>query len=372
MLVLVSAGLLGKGMMRMYGDTLGFDPHSLTTAGVFTSNYRLGRPRTAFFDQVVATLETTPGVDSAGAATQVPFLDGGDAFRYRLAEAPSSAPTRFALFCAATPGYFRAIRLPLLRGRTFSDADSADAPLAAVVNEALASREWPGQDPLGRQVALGPDFKRVFTVVGVVADTHGEQFSGNVPPEIYVYHHQFSSPVMTLVARSATEGGDIASDIRRAVNAADPTQAVNLVMTMDQAMMTRRAPYAIVSQITACFAAVALLLGAIGIYGVTAYAANARRREFGIRMALGAGRGSIIGLVARRGAALAAIGLASGAAAAFGATRFLTSMLYHVRPTDSATFAWTSVFLAAVTLIACYLPARRAADADPALILRDE
>jgi putative ABC transport system permease protein len=372
MLVLVSAGLLIKGLLRMHGDAPGFEPRGLATASVFTSNYTAGKSRVAFFHGVVARLEATPGIDSAAAATQVPFFDEGDSFRYRAASAPDSAATRVAAFSAITPGYFHTLRIPLLRGRTFSDADRAGGSLVAVINQAMANIEWPGRDPLGERFAIGPDFKRAFTVVGVAGDTRGRNHLDLAMPEIYAFHVQFPSPVMTLLARSTFPSRSAAAEIRRAVNAVDPAQAVTMVMTMEQAMAAQRAPFLIVGQITACFAMIAIMLAAIGIYGVTAYAVNARRREFGIRMALGAAPVDVIGLVLRRGLALALCGLGCGLAGAFAATRFLTSLLYHVQPTDAPTFLSTGALLAGIAALACYLPARRAANADPANVLRDE
>ncbi|MGA7238101.1 MAG: ABC transporter permease [Bryobacteraceae bacterium] len=371
MLVLVSAGLLVKGLVRMYAGALGFDPRGVTTATVFTSNYGSAKSRVAFFDDVVRRLAATPGIDSAAAATQLPFFDGGDSFRYRILGAPAAA-TRIADFSVIAPAYFRTLRIPLLRGRTFSDADRPGEPLVAVINQTMANLEWPGRDPVGERFALGPDFKRVFTVAGVAGDTRGQNNLDKATPQIYASQWQFQSPAMTILARTQSPDRYAADEIRRAVNAADPSEAVAVTMTMSQAMTAQRSQFTVAGQLTACFAAIALLLAAIGIYGVTAYGVNARRREFGIRIALGAARRDVIAMVLRRGFALAIAGLAIGLVAALAVTRFLASLLYHVKPDDAATFISTGVMLAAVALFACYLPARRAADADPARVLRDE
>jgi putative ABC transport system permease protein len=371
MLVLVSAGLLVKGLVRMYTGVLGFDPRGVTTATVFTTNYSPAKSRVAFFEDVVTRLAATPGIESAAAATQVPFFDDGDSFRYRILGAPAAA-TRVAYFAVIAPGYFRTLRIPLLRGRTFSNADHPGEPLVAVINQTMANLEWPDRNPVGERFALGPDFKRVFTVAGVAGDTRGQNNLDEARPQIYASQWQFQAPGMTLLARAQWADRNATAEIRRAVNAADPSEAVAVMMTMDQVITAQRSQFSVAGQLTACFAAIALLLAALGIYGVTAYGVNARRREFGIRIALGAARRDVIAMVLRRGFALAIAGLAIGIVAALAATRYLVSLLYHVKPDDTATFLSTAVMLAAVALFACYLPARRAADADPARVLRDE
>ena len=371
MLVLVSAGLLVKGLVRMYAGALGFDPRGVTTATVFTANYSPAKSGVAFFEDVVSRLAATPGIDSAAAATQLPYFDGGDSFRYRLLGAPAAA-TRVADFSVIAPAYFRTLRIPLLRGRTFSEADRPGEPLVAVINQTMANLEWPGRNPVGERFAIGPDFKRVFTVAGVAGDTRGQNDLDKPTPQVYASQWQFQSPAMTILARSQSPDRNAADDIRRAVNAVDSSEAVAVTMTMGQAMTAQRSQFTVAGQLTACFAAIALLLAAIGIYGVTAYGVNARRREFGIRIALGAARRDVIAMVLRRGFALTISGLAIGVITALAVTRFLVSLLYHVKPDDDATFISTGVMLAAVALFACYLPARRAADADPARILREE
>jgi putative ABC transport system permease protein len=371
MLVLVSAGLLVKGIVRMHVGALGFDPRGVTTATIFTTNYSPAKSRVAFYEDVVKRLAATPGIESAAAATQVPYFDADDSFRYRILGAPAAA-TRVAYFSVTSPTYFRTFRIPLLRGRTFSEADRVDEPFVAVINQTMANLEWPGRNPVGERFALGPDFKRVFTVAGVAGDTRGQNGLDNATPQIYASQWQFQAPGMTILARSQSPDRSVAAEIRRAVNASDPSQAVAVAMTMDQVMTAQRSQFTVAGQLTACFAAVALLLAGLGIYGVTAYAVNARRREFGIRIALGAARGDVVAMVLRGGLALTMIGLAIGVATGLAATRFLVSLLYHVKPDDAATFVSTGVMLAVVALFACYLPARRAAQADPSHILREE
>jgi putative ABC transport system permease protein len=240
------------------------------------------------------------------------------------------------------------------------------------VNQAFAHIEWPGQDPLGQRFRIGANFKRVLTVVGLVQDTLGQNDQDIAVPEFYMSYRQAPPRAMSLVVRASSPAWNASTQIRRAVAAVDAAQAVSDVDTMEQIMAAERAQFVIVGQITACFAAIALFLAGIGIYGVMAYSVNARRREFGIRLALGAARGNILALVVRQGSRLALAGIVIGLAAASGITRLMAFMLYHVKPDDFPTFALTSVLLAAVAVLACYIPARRAARADPARVLRYE
>ncbi len=369
-LVLVSAGLLAEGILRLYGDAPGFDPHGVSTAQLFASRRTNPAARAALFDAIVERLSAFPGIEAAAAGTQVPYFDEGDSFTYRTAASPSVAHT--AAFSAITPDYFRVLHIPLLRGRGFSDGDAAGAPLAAVVNRTMARRAWPDRDSIGQQFSIDADFRRVFTVVGVVGDTMGNNDGLAPGPEFYVPQRQMPSVNMTILARAISPARNLAPEIRRAVAQADPLQAVTLPMTMEEAIDVQRAQYSILSQLTAAFALVAMLLAAIGIYGVTAYAVNARRREFGIRLALGARRGEVVGLALRRYVALAMAGLAVGLIAAAATTRYLVSMLYGVKVTDAPTYAAMSLLLATVAVCACYLPARRAARANFSQLLREE
>jgi len=373
MIVLVSAGLLIGGLVRMSGAAPGFDPGGVTAANVYLTQPKLRQPaaRAAFFDAVTAQLDATPGVESASAATLVPFFSEGDSFRYRVIGGPLDS-SHVAAFSSIAPAFFHTLRIPLLQGRTFSDADTSDAPLVAVINQAMADREWRGRNPVGERFAIGPDFTRLFTVIGVAGNTQGQNESDIFEPQIYASHRQFPATGMVLLVRMASRGRNAAAEIRRAVRTVDPMQAVALTMTMEQAITATRASFVIVGQMTACFAVVAILLAATGIYGVTAYAVNARRREFGIRMALGAGRRHVVAIVLRRWLALAAGGMAIGISGALLATKLLSSLLYHVKPTDPPTFIATAAFLAAIAAAASYIPARRAANADPAQVLRDE
>jgi putative ABC transport system permease protein len=375
--VLVASGLLVNGLLRMNATQTGFEPRGLSTAIVVIARPRPGVESIStptFFETAVARLSETPGVTGAAASSQLPFSGDDRAAIYTTAPAPAPAPADIhgARFTAVTPDYFRVLGIPLLRGRYLAPSDRSGVADVAVVNQAFARIEWPGRDPLGQHIRVGPTYQRVITVVGLVKDTQGQNERDIPRPEFYMTCRQSPARIMTLVARAAAPDWNASAAFRRAVAAADAAQAVSDVETMEQMMASERAPYIIVGQITACFAAIALFLAGIGIYGVMAYSVNSRRREFGIRMALGAARGSVVSLVVRQGFRLALAGLVIGLAGAFAVTRLMAFMLYQVEPHDFPTFALTSILLAAVAALACYIPARRAADADPARVLRYE
>jgi putative ABC transport system permease protein len=304
----------------------------------------------------------------------IPFSGDDSTAPYTADAGPVTlqAEVHSAQFAGITPDYFRVLGIPLLRGRSFSELDRVGAPDVAVVNQAFARTEWPGKNPLGQTIRIGPNFQRVLTVIGVVGDTLGQNETDTAVPEIYMSYLQSPPRFMTLLVRAASSSWSASAEIRRAVGAVDPAQAVSAVDTMDQIMAAQRAQYVIVGQITACFAAISLFLAGIGIYGVMAYSVNARRREFGVRMALGAPPGDIVSLVVGQGLRMALAGIVIGLAAAAGITRLMAFMLYRVKPGDFPTFALASFLLALVAVLACYIPARRAAAADPARVLRYE
>jgi putative ABC transport system permease protein len=377
LVILVASGLLVNGLLRMRAAQPGFEPHGVVTASIALTKPRPGTESTsaaAFFEAVIARLRATPGVIDAAASTQLPFSGDDRSTNYTTTAGPvpAHADIHGAQFAVVTPDYFRVLGIPLLRGRIFSELDRAGAPDVALVNQTFARIEWPGQDPLGQRLRVGASFQRVVTVVGLVKDTQGQNDDDIAVPEFYMSYRQSPSKSMTIVVRAVSLAWNASTEIRRAVASADAAQAVSSVETMEQMIASERAPYIIVGQITACFAAIALFLAGIGVYGVIAYSVNARRREFGIRMALGAERGNIVSLVVRQGFRLALAGIVIGLAAASGITRLMAFMLYHVKPDDFPTFALTSVLLAAAALLACYIPARRAASADPARVLRYE
>jgi ABC-type antimicrobial peptide transport system permease subunit len=233
----------------------------------------------------------------------------------------------------------------------------------------MAQRHWPGQDPVGQSI-LWNNLSRTLTVAGVVKDTAGYGETDIPQPHVYLPYAQLPQRGLYLIARTDSRILDIAAVFQRALRAADKGQAVFRVETMEQLMAEQRAGFSIVGQVTTFFGILALFLAALGIYGVMAYSVAARRQEFGIRLALGSGRRNLLTLVLGQGLKLASMGLVIGLLGAFAVTRFMSSILYQVSPTDAPTFISIAALMLAVTVVACYLPARRAYSVDPTVALR--
>jgi putative ABC transport system permease protein len=286
---------------------------------------------------------------------------------------------------AVTPGYFGALGIALRRGRAFDARDDAQGPKVALVNQTLAARLWPGEDPLGKRLALDFEAMRFFRdrppqldlasglreVVGVVADVRHSRLDAQPAPELYVPFAQRPSPDMTLVLRGAGGPAALASAARAALKALDPDQPLAGVTTVSALVETALAPSRFHLRLLGAFAALAFVLAAVGLYGVVAHSVARRTGEIGVRMALGAARRDVVAMVLREAAALSALGLALGGAAALALARALRSVLYAVSPADPAAYAAAAVALAAMTALASYLPARRATRVEPATALRN-
>jgi putative ABC transport system permease protein len=378
LVVVVASGLMVKGMARMYPDDPGFQPEGLVTARLVLSDSKytdINRIQ-SFLDAVLERIRQLPGVMAVGAAQFVPYdsnyrttpyaIDGSaDATRGRL---PS------IIVAPVTPGYFKALGISLLSGRLLSDQDAAGTEVAAVINQTMALRHWAGRDPIGQHVRIGPKLGRSFTIVGVVRDVQGQTENSTQQPQFYMSARQAPSRGLTLVIRAdagANTPGLYAA-IRRAAREVDPGQAIFSITTAEDLRRDLFAPMRVAGQMMTLFGAISLCLAAIGIYGVMSYAVAARRKEFGIRMALGARQSSLLLMVASQGMRLAVIGFAIGIVGALAATRFMTSILYHVSPTDLPTYLLTSLLMLLVAALACYVPARQASAVDPIRTLRHE
>jgi predicted permease len=327
----------------------------------------------AFVQETLRRVEALPGVKSAAATINLPLV-GTWGMGYSVV-GHDNAPLQIADNANVTPGYFRAMGIPVLRGRDFSDRDTADGPKVVVISEALARKHFPDENPLGQRINAGGERE----VVGVVADVRTASLDAPAPPTVYYSHLQGAANRLSLVVRAA--GGSalgstvgLASAIRREVRALDPTLPIYAVSTMEEqiarssAVFLRRSPLVLI----AAFAAAALALAVVGIYGVISYSVTQRTRELGIRIALGATPAAVRRMVVRQGLAIAAAGLALGLAGAAALTRLMRSLLYGVTPTDPVTFAGVAAVLVGIAVLASYLPARRATRVDPILALRAE
>ncbi|HEX8722314.1 MAG TPA: ABC transporter permease [Pyrinomonadaceae bacterium] len=375
LVLLVGAGLLLNSFYRLLSVSPGFDPHNLLTMEyrIPKNRYPKGEQQWAFHREVVERVSRVPGVESAAVIRGLPFSGNGGSAAYVVPERP--APARGlepkALENAIDPNYLRTVGLPLLRGRNFTEQDGPDAPSVVLVNRTMAETVWPGEDPLGKRLQF-PDVKGEATVVGVVGDAKQYDISEQQRPQVYTPYAQNPHIFATLVVRSRVEPLSLAEQVKRAVWSVDPEQPVWRVRTLERVLSQNVADRRFVLWLMACFAGLALGLTALGIYGVVSYAVAQRTHEIGVRMALGAQGRDVLRLVLRQGMAPALAGVALGLAGAFAATRLMAGLLYGVSPTDPATYAAVAVLLAAVALLACYLPARRATKVDPLIALRYE
>jgi putative ABC transport system permease protein len=355
--------------------------------------YPDGAPVQKFYTQLMASMKTVPGIQAAGAVSQMPLADSyssGSVFFEdtsipdvpRLQEM-GNLPYMEIDQRTATPEYFQAMEIPLVRGRLLTDADDASGALVAVVDTNFARRFWPHRDALGQRVAIDampyvkPPTPRWRTIVGVVG--HVKHYSLDVEgrEQIYFPHRQplygvFASRDMTLAVRTSLDPASVTSAIREQVFTIDKGLPLYNIATMDQLVSNSVAQPRLNLSLLVAFAVLALALAAVGVYGVMAYAVTQRTQEFGIRMALGASPADVLKQVFLEGGRLAALGLALGLIAALALTRLMASMLYGVKASDPLSLGVAAALLAAVALAACYIPARRATRVDPLVALRYE
>jgi putative ABC transport system permease protein len=377
MVLLAGAGLMVKSFVRLMRVDAGLDPAHVLTLNVLPPLEKYPDPwrRAEMFPRVHAALARVPGVAASAGATAMPpdVLQRVTAFEVEgMPELPPSE--RFADFVAATPDWFRVLGVPMAAGRAFTERDGRDAPPVVIINESLARRLFPRGEAVGRQLRLrnsehAPDLR---TIVGVAGEVRYRGLDAPARSSLYTPFDQtpWFGQYVLVRTRSAPEG--LAGAIERAVAAVDPDLFTAAVMPLDRVVSRSVATPRFQVLLLATFAALALGLAAIGIYGVLAYQVAERSHEFGIRMALGARRGDLFRLVLRWGMWLAVLGMALGAGGALALTRFLAGLLFEVRPTDPLTFALVAALMGGVALSACCLPARRATLGDPVSALHHE
>lgn len=376
LMLLAGAGLMMKSFLMLSSVNTGVNIRNVLTADFSLRALRYSNPavRMEFFREVIERVRTIPGVSSASWVTALPLTKSEDSLGFSIAGRPAPTPDEQyhheARFNIVGPDYFRTLGIPLRKGRDFGEQDSVQAPGVAVINEAMMRRFWPNEDPLGRQIST--DGSRWFSIVGVVGDVRQMGPDSESSPEIYWSYLQDPQFWVwrTLVVRTLVDPMRLVGSVQQAVWSVNKDQPISSIQTMEEVQSDAVSQPRVITLLLVVFAAVALVLAAIGIYGVVAYSVTQRTHEIGIRMAAGACHGDVLRLIIGEGMLLTAAGLGIGLAGAFALTRFLSRFLYVVRPTDPLTFSLVALTLIAVALLASYLPARRATQVDPVVALR--
>jgi putative ABC transport system permease protein len=384
MLLLVGAGLLFKSFERLSRVSPGFSTDHILVANIVRSptaysdrNVRLG-----FFDRLFEQISALPGVRSVGAASFLPVTGAGPALHFNIQGRPPRSPQEYTIasYRAVSVGYLKTLGLPLITGRWIEERDREGAPAVVVVNSSFARTYFPNQSPIGQHLQVGampnPD-PRVpwMEIVGIVADVK-QSLASESSSEMYVPYRQADQvlPVLTMSLVVRTVGDPVAqtNSIRSVVHDIDPNQPVTAIRSMEENVAQSVSAPRFRTVLLSVFAGIALVLAAVGIFGVMAYSVAQRTRELGLRIALGASRGRVLQLVLAHGVRLTLVGVAIGLVATFLLTRYVSSLLFNVPTYDPLTLVGVVAALIVISLCACYLPARRATLVDPIVALREE
>jgi len=378
LMLVTGAGLLIRSFGRLREVNPGFNPAGVLTANLGIAKYTQAAPRRLFLKQLIEKLEGTPGIKAAGVTSLLPMSgsnNGMDIYPEGWA-APRPGEQHIVWVRTASPGYFNALAIPLKRGRLLSEQDNLSTPPVAVVSETLARRFWPTEDAVGRRFTTGrpqpgqsPSW---ITIVGVVGDLHHEGLAKEPLAELYFAYTQPPMATPFIAVRTTSDAARFAPVLRSVVLSLDRGVTVSQEQAMSETVARSMATERLSTTVLSGFAVVALVLAAVGIYGVMSFSVSRRTQEIGVRMALGARSGAVVRMVLRQALALAAAGVLLGMAGALALTRLLRSMLFGVSPTDPLVFAGVVALLLAVAALASYVPARRAAHVNPVVALRYE
>jgi putative ABC transport system permease protein len=376
MILLLGVGLLVRSLQKLFEVRAGFDPQNVLTANVDVAgpNYGKDAQLIVFYQQVLERIRAVTGVESAGFTSQLPLggnLDGyGVHVEGKLSPNPQNDPSadRYSI----TPDYLRTMRIPLLQGRGFNNGDRSDSLPVVLVNQSLARHMWPNEDPVGKRVKVGGMDGPWRMVVGVVGDVLHAALDAAHTDQVYLPETQFTDNGVVLVVRGRAAPANLASPVRDAIAAIDPNQAVSKMATMEDVVRDSVGRRSFVLGLLAVFASLALILATVGLYGVVSHLVSQRGHEIGIRMALGAKPGDIKQMVLRQGLGLALLGLVVGVPMGLGTGRAISTLLFRISPADPLSFLAVLVLLLAIAAMASYVPARRAANMNPMIVLRHE
>jgi putative ABC transport system permease protein len=388
LLLLIGAGLMVRSFFALQSVDPGFNPHNVLSmvVSVAGSNEAAMGNREIFYRQLLERVRAIPGVESAAGINHLPLAGDLWGWPFVIEGRPKPRPGDFpgGVYRIATPGYFHTMRIPLLRGRDIAETDTKNAPGVVVLNEKAAHSYWPGEDPIGKRISFDADSSDMptwLTIVGIVKDAKQGDWAAKPDEEVYLaafQNRQFlgapesHSSYLTLVARTTGDAAALTQVLKDTVWSFDRNLPISQVITMDEVVAAANAQPRFEMLLLGIFGAVALLLAAVGIYGVMSYAVSRRTHEIGIRVSLGASRADVVLLVIRQGMVLALIGSAVGIVAALGLSRLMKSLLYGVKPIDPLIFCGVTILLMIVAVAASYLPARRAMRVDPMIALRYE
>ena len=377
--LLVGAGLMFRSLLRLQSVNAGFSSQQVLTLRLSPAgtNYRTDADYIKYYDQVIQRVTALPGVEAVGAINTLPLDKGPQAgFRIEGREPLTKDKWPGGNYRTVSTDYFRTLNIPIVQGRAFNDRDTQTTPLVVIINQALAARDFPNENPIGKRINLGntdANGQAVWwEIVGVTANVRSIELREEATPEFYLSALQDSFANMSLVIHTSVEPENMSAAVRRASAEVDKSAAVSDVKTMENIVGEAVTQPRFNLFLLGLFSAVALLLSAAGIYGVTAYSVTQRTHEFGIRMALGAQVGDVLRMIMRQGLLLIAIGVGVGLVASLALTRLLRTLLFGVSATDPLTFAAITALLMVVALLACYVPARRATKVDPLVALRYE
>ena len=386
LVLLVASGLLLRSLQRLFAVEAGFDPSQLLTMQLQTAGRRFedNRVTQQFFAQALEAVRRLPGVSAAALTSQLPMSGDRDEYGVHFAASPTQVAASYSSFrYSVSPGYLETMRIPLRAGRLLAERDGAAAPQVALISEALARLRFPGQSPLGQQLRVGPADGPPYTIVGVVGDVKQQSLALSEANAVYLASAQgeivglagqwrFADRAMSLVVRVRGDAAALAPAVRQAIWSVDKNQPIVRVATVEDLLAATAAERRFALILFEAFALAALLLAAAGIYGVLAGSVAERTREIGVRSALGASRGRIVGLVLRQGLRLTGLGVGLGLLGAAAASQAIAAMLFGVSPLDPATYAGVVALLAGVAALACSVPAWRAARVDPVTTLKAE